>query len=61
MGLSYNDGSKLVGRTNFRLGLGLDFNEVLRVEYVHHSSADIHNPNRGIDYIMLNYTVQAPW
>jgi hypothetical protein len=61
LGLSYNDGSELVGRTNFRLGLGLDFNEVLRVEYVHHSSAGIHNPNTGIDYIMLNYTVQAPW
>jgi hypothetical protein len=61
LGLSYNDGSELVGRTNFRLGLGLDFNKVFRLEYVHHSSAGIHNPNTGIDYIMLNYTVQAPW
>jgi len=61
MGLSYNDGSELVGRTNFRLGLGLDFNKVFRLEYVHHSSAGIHDPNTGIDYIMLNYTVQAPW
>jgi hypothetical protein len=61
MGLSYNTGSNLVGSTNFRLGLGLDFNKVFRLEYVHHSSAGIHNPNTGIDYIALSYTMEAPW
>jgi hypothetical protein len=61
LGVGYNSGSTLVGRTNFRLGLGVDFSDVWRVEYVHHSSAGIHKPNTGIDYVMLTYKMPAPW
>jgi hypothetical protein len=61
LGVSYNSGSNLVGPTNFRLGVGVDFSDVWRVEYVHHSSAGIHKPNTGIDYVMLTYKMPAPW
>lgn len=58
LGFSYNSGSNLVGRTNYLLGLGLNFHENFRLEYKHHSSAGIHETNTGLDYIMLNF--QAP-
>ena len=61
LGVSQNTGSPLVGRTNFRLGLGVDFSDVWRLEYAHHSSAGIHNPNTGIDYVVMSYTMPAPW
>jgi len=61
LGVSYNNGSELVGRTNFRLGVGVDFSDVWRIEFVHHSSAGIHSPNTGIDYIMLSYKVPPLW
>jgi len=61
LGLSYNPGSNLVGRSNFKLGIGVDFNEVFRLEYTHHSSAGIHSPNTGIDYITVVYVLEAPW
>lgn len=57
LGVSYNDGSKLIGNSNFRLGVGLDFHDVWRVEFSHHSSAGIHNPNTGLDYITLTYKI----
>jgi hypothetical protein len=61
VGVSSNSGSNLVGPTNFRLGVGVDFSDVWRVEYVHHSSAGIHRPNTGVDYVMLTYKMPAPW
>jgi hypothetical protein len=61
LGVSHNTGSKLVGANNFRLGIGVNFNEVFRLEYVHHSSAGIYKNNTGIDYVMLNYVMVAPW
>ena len=61
LGVSVNSGSNLVGNTNFRLGIGVDFNSVFRLEYVHHSSAGIHTPNTGIDYVALSYVMEAPW
>jgi len=61
IGASYNSGSNLVGRTNYRLGVGVDFSSVFRVEFVHHSSAGIHEPNTGLDYVALSYTVPTPW
>lgn len=57
LGVSYNDGSKLIGNSNFRLGVGLDFHDVWRVEFSHHSSAGIHTPNTGLDYITLTYKI----
>jgi hypothetical protein len=54
IGVSYQDGSPLVGSTNFRLGIGLEW-KVLQVEYVHYSSAGIHRPNSGIDGIQLRF------
>lgn len=57
LGLSYNSGSNLVGRSNFKLGIGVDFNRIFRVEYTHHSSAGIHNPNTGIDYLVMSYNL----
>jgi hypothetical protein len=61
LGASYNTGSTLVGKTNFKLGIGLDFNRVFRLEYVHHSSSGIHNPNTGIDYVAVSFQMPAPW
>jgi hypothetical protein len=61
LGVSHNTGSKLVGANNFRLGIGVNFNKVFRLEYVHHSSAGIYKNNTGIDYVMLNYVMVAPW
>lgn len=61
LGVSYNSGSNLVGDSNFRLGLGLTFHDVWRVEYSHHSSAGIHQTNTGIDYTSLTYTMPLPW
>lgn len=61
LGVSYNSGSHLVGDSNFRLGVGVDFSDVWRLEYVHHSSAGIHKPNTGIDYVVMTYKMPAPW
>jgi len=61
LGVSHNTGSELVGTSNFRLGAGLNFTRVFRLEYVHHSSAGIHQTNTGVDYVMLNYITPAPW
>lgn len=61
LGVSHNTGSQLIGRSNFRLGVGVNFNQVFRLEYVHHSSASIHDPNTGLDYVMLSYIMPAPW
>lgn len=52
IGIAYIDGSPLVGRTNFRLGVGIEY-KVFQIEYVHYSSAGIHETNAGIDAIML--------
>jgi len=54
IGVSYQDGSPLVGDTNFRLGVGLEW-KVFQVEYIHYSSAGIHRPNTGIDGIQLRF------
>jgi hypothetical protein len=61
LGVSHNTGSTLIGTSNFRLGLGVEFNQVFRLEYVHHSSAGIHDPNTGLDYVALSYVMPAPW
>lgn len=45
-------GSPLVGGLNYRLGVGLDWG-VVALEYVHYSSAGIHDPNTGIDGVQL--------
>jgi len=52
IGVAYIDDSPLVGGTNFRLGVGLEY-KVFQVEYLHYSSAGIHKTNTGIDAIML--------
>lgn len=61
LGMSYNDDSPMVGDTNFRLGIGVNFHDVWRVEYSHHSSAGIHDPNTGLDYITVNYLFDPFW
>lgn len=55
LGVAYVDGAELIGDTNFRLGLGLEWQRVLQIEYVHWSSAGIHQPNTGIDGIQLRF------
>jgi hypothetical protein len=54
IGVTYVDGSPLVGPTNFRLGIGMEW-EVFALEWVHISSAGIHRPNRGIDVLQLRF------
>ncbi|MBG23759.1 MAG: hypothetical protein CMF22_10590 [Idiomarinaceae bacterium] len=61
LGVSANSGHTLVGDTNFRLGVGLDFHDVWRIEYVHHSSAGIHDPNTGVDYVKIDYLIDPFW
>ena len=61
LGVSYNDGSPLVGSTNFRLGIGADFSDVWRIEYIHYSSAGIHSPNTGVDAVLVSYLMPYPW
>jgi hypothetical protein len=56
LGVSYVNKSTLVGPSNFRLGVGLDWN-VFSLEYIHYSSADIHKTNTGIDAIVLKYNI----
>lgn len=56
LGVAYVDSSPLVGRTNFRLGVGLEWRHV-QLEYFHYSSAGIHETNTGIDGIQLRYKI----
>ena len=56
IGVSHQNGSPLVGHTNFRLGAGLEW-KVMQVEYIHYSSAGIFKPNTGIDGIQLKFKV----
>jgi len=53
LGVSKNFGSELVGEENFMLGVGLNFHNVWRFEYVHDSSAGIQPVNSGIDQLVL--------
>lgn len=55
LGVAHVDGSPLIGNSNFRLGIGLEF-KVFQIEYFHYSSAGIHQPNTGIDGIQLRFT-----
>lgn len=53
LGVAYIPNSTLVGNTNYRLGIGIDFNDLFAFEYFHYSSAGIHKINYGLDGIML--------
>lgn len=55
LGVAYVDGAALIGDTNFRLGVGLEWSRVVQIEYVHWSSAGIHQPNTGIDGLMVRF------
>ncbi|MBT0961671.1 acyloxyacyl hydrolase [Denitromonas iodatirespirans] len=55
LGVAYVDGAELIGDTNFRLGIGLEWQRALQIEYVHWSSAGIHQPNTGIDGVQLRF------
>lgn len=54
LGVAHVDGSPLIGNTNFRLGIGLEY-KVFQIEYFHYSSAGIHRPNTGIDGVQLRF------
>ncbi|QDP60424.1 MAG: hypothetical protein GOVbin1096_52 [Prokaryotic dsDNA virus sp.] len=56
IGVAYIEDSPLVGNTNFRLGVGIDYG-AFSVEYFHYSSSGIHNPNTGIDGIQLKLNI----
>ena len=56
IGVAYVDDSPLVGDTNFRLGIGMEW-KLFAVEYFHYSSAGIHDVNTGIDGIQLRLKV----
>jgi len=55
LGVAYVDGAELIGDTNFRLGIGMEWRRVMQIEYVHWSSAGIHQPNTGIDGLMIRF------
>jgi hypothetical protein len=54
IGIVYAPDQTLIGTSNFKLGMGLrwDFAEI---EWQHVSSADIHETNRGLDFIGLRF------
>ena len=56
LGGAYVNDSPLVGPTNYRLGVGMDW-DVFSLEYVHYSSSGIHDLNTGIDMIVLKYHI----
>lgn len=39
----------------FDLGLGIDFNEIGRLEYSHNSTAGRSRPNTGVDMVLLTF------
>lgn len=61
LGVSYNSGDPLVGKSNYRLGIGVDFSDVWRIEYGHYSSAGQHDPNSGVDWVALTYKMPFPF
>ncbi len=56
LGGAYVHEHPLVGNSNYRLGVGMDW-DVFALEYVHYSSAGIHETNTGIDAIQLRYQI----
>lgn len=56
VGVAYVDDSPLVGDTNFRLGIGMEW-KLIAVEYFHYSSAGIHSTNTGIDGVQLRLKI----
>lgn len=56
IGVAYVDDSPLVGDTNFRLGIGVEW-RLIAVEYFHYSSAGIHSPNIGIDGVQFRLKI----
>ena len=59
IGVAHVNDSVLVGDTNFRLGIGLEWEHV-QLEYFHYSSAGIHDTNTGIDGIQLRLKLPNP-
>lgn len=59
LGLAYTPGSQLIGNTNFRLGIIFSmFDDLLEIEAISHdSSANLWNPNTGLDAVILNLGV----
>ena len=58
LGAAYVDDSPLVGNTNYRLGIGIDWG-VFQVEFAHFSSAGMHPVNSGIDSVQARF--HAGW
>lgn len=56
LGLAYVDDHPLVGRGNYRLGVGLRW-RVWALEYFHYSSGGINDPNTGIDGLQLRVPI----
>lgn len=56
IGIAHTDNSNLVGKHNFRLGVGMNW-KILSVEYFHYSSAGTYKPNTGIDGVMLKLNI----
>jgi len=61
LGIAKNDGSPLIGPEVFRLGVGVQYKNIVSFELSHWSSAGIHSPNRGVDAILLRYHIPNPW
>lgn len=56
LGVAYTPNQeKLIGNSNFRLGVGIRPLENLEFEYTHYSSAGIHDPNTGLDMLMVRF------
>lgn len=56
IGIAHIDDSPIVGKHNYRLGVGMAW-RTLSVEYFHYSSAGTYKPNSGIDGIMLKLNI----
>lgn len=56
LGGAYIKNSSLVGDTNYRLGLGIE-HRIVAIEFFHYSSANIHEPNTGIDGVQVRWKI----
>jgi opacity protein-like surface antigen len=57
IGVAYVRNSFFVGPSNTRLRLGLEYRGTFAIEWSHVSSAGVHRPNTGLDYVQARFNV----
>lgn len=57
IGPAYVANSPFVGNTNMRLGVGMEWRGIFALEWSHYSSANLHDPNFGVDITSIKYHI----